>query len=424
MTRALALEEMVHLGDAKSRVTVVCSVGGHVEEEPLARAFAAVVARLPSLRSRVRQDGPYAFSFQPLETGPPQLQVRKGVPGSLREEINTPLPPDGGLVRGVLIEGADEDTFVLSIDHSITDGQSALAVCDAVWRGYTACVEGTFTMPQPEDDGDDGDDALPAALSARLPAHTPEDLAAYVTARGERMRGAPLVHLPYAAGESAAEEELPMRVARVRLDREQTAGVIGASKAAGVSVHGVLVAALLLAVRDAAGGAGTQRMSSMSPVDLRGRLSPPVHPEELFPAASLFFDVLDVREDADVLSLGRRLAENLREAIARGDLEREILAAAQVLRDPSLLNASLVTTNLGNVPVPETPDGLPITDVRCFALGDVSFPQAGFGPLVASVLTVRGQLDIELPYSARCFSAGQMEAIRTSVRGRLLALGS
>lgn len=418
MTRALALEEMVHLGDARSRVTVVCSVSGHVEEEPLARAFAAVVARLPSLRSRVRQDGPYAFSFQPLETGPPQLQVRKGVPGSLREEINTPLPPDGSLVRGVLIEGADEDTFVLSIDHSITDGQSALAVCDAVWRAYTACVEGTFTMPRP------GGDALPAALSARLPAHTPEDLAAYVTARGERMRGAPLVHLPYAAGESAAREELPMRVARVRLDREQTAGVIGASKAAGVSVHGVLVAALLLAVRDAVGGSGTQRMSSMSPVDLRGRLSPPVRPEELFPAASLFFDVLDVPEDADVLPLGRRLAENLREAIARGDLEREILAAAQVLRDPSLLNASLVTTNLGNVPVPETPDALRITDVRCFALGDVSFPQAGFGPLVASVLTVRGQLDIELPYSARCFSPGQMEAVRTSVRERLLALGS
>ncbi|MFI0777856.1 hypothetical protein [Streptomyces sp. NPDC021212] len=421
--RKLAVEEMVHLADNRSRVTVICTVRGGVEDKPLAQAFDATVARIPSLRCGIEQDGPVEFAFRPLTSGLPELQVRPGGPRALTEELNTPLPPGGPLVRATLLRGGDgagedEDTFVLSVDHAITDGQSALAVCHAVWRAYTAAAAGTFTLPEP------AQDALPAPLSARLAPHSPEELAAYVAGRRERMRLAPMASLPFAAADqSLPEGELPLDAARVRLDAEQTARLVGHARAVGVSVHGLVVGSLLLAIREQlATGTETLRLSSMSPVDLRGRLDPPVDPEVMIPAASLFFDILDVPDGADPVSLGREVIGNLRAAIDRGDLAREILAAPQVLMDPSLLRAGLVTTNLGQVPVPEVPDGLEITDLRCFALGDKSFPQAGEGPLVVSVLTVLGRLDIEFPYSRLHFTAGQMAAIREAVRGHLLGL--
>lgn len=429
--RKLSVEEMVHLADNRSRVTVICTVRGGVEDKPLAQAFAATVARVPSLRCRIEQDGPVEFSFRPLpSSGLPELQVRPGGPRALTEELNTPLPPGGPLVRATLLrggdgaegtdgtDGTDEATFVLSVDHAITDGQSALAVCHAVWNAYTAAAAGTLALPEP------AEDALPAPLSARLAPHSPEELAGYVAGRRERMHLAPMASLPFgAAAQGLPEGELPLDAARVRLDAEQTARLVGRARTAGVSVHGLVVGSLLLAIRQQlATGTETLRVSSMSPVDLRGRLDPPVGPEVMIPAASLFFDILDVPDGADPVSLGREVIGNLRAAIDRGDLAREILAAPQVLMDPSLLRAGLVTTNLGQVPVPEVPDGLEVTDLRCFALGDKSFPQAGQGPLVVSVLTVLGRLAIEFPYSRLHFTAEQMAAIREAVRGHLLGL--
>ncbi|QHC20448.1 phthiocerol/phthiodiolone dimycocerosyl transferase family protein [Streptomyces sp. GS7] len=431
--RKLSLEEMVHVPEAtRSRVTVVCTVRGEaggVDEKLLAQAFATAVGRHPSLRSRIRQDGPVAYSFQPLESGLPELQVRPGGPSALAEEINTALPPGGALVRAVLLrgedgevggDGEDGDTFVLSVDHTITDGQSALALNHSLWRAYAALADGTFTAPEAA-----GQD-LPAPLSARLTPYPQEDLAAYVAARGAQVHGVSMGFLPYAAAGRERTGQGPlMDVARVRLTVEETARLVGAAKAGGVSVHGLVVAALLIAIRQQLGGQpADRRLGSMTPVDLRSRLSPPLDGEVLVPAASFFFDVLDVPDDADPVALGRRVVDNLRAAMERGDLAREILAAPQVLRDPSLMRASLVTTNLGSMPVPGLPSGLEITDMRCFALGNASFPQAGRGPLGAAVLTVHGRLGIEFPHSTDCFTPEQLRDACDSVRATLTGLAS
>ncbi|MFK8907929.1 phthiocerol/phthiodiolone dimycocerosyl transferase family protein [Streptomyces sp. YS-3] len=419
MQRRLCPVETIYVAQ-RSRAVLSCTVRGDLDEKLLAAAFAAKVAEHPSLRCRIAvEDG--AHVLQPLAADEvPTLLVREGGPGAYTEEFNTPLPVGGPLVRAVLLRGGDEHTMVLSIDHTITDGHSGIALQNALWDTYTR-----LAGELPGAAGEYGE-LWPEPVSHLLPAVSAAEAEEYLAGRVERTRQRPVVCLPYeAAGTEPAPGEPELGVARVLLEREDTARLLSFAKAEGVSVHGLIAAAALTAVRRRLGGEpGTRTLGCMSPVDLRSRLNPPLAREVMVPAVTSCLDVLDVAHDADPLALARHVTENLHTAIARGDYLQELHLLPKVPRHPALLATSVIVTNMGRVSGPATPAGLQVTDVRLVPAREHYFPEAGRGPLMVCVVSFDGRLGLELPYSAQCFTHEQMEELRSALHTSLLAFAA
>ncbi|MEU1071164.1 MULTISPECIES: condensation domain-containing protein [unclassified Streptomyces] len=416
MQRRLCPVETLYVAQ-RSRAVLSCTVRGDLDEELLAAAFAAKVAEHPSLRCRIAVEDGVAV-LQPLaEHEVPRLLVREGGPDSFTEEFNTPLPVGGPLARAVLLRGGDEHTVILSVDHTITDGHSAIALQNALWDTYTRLAG---DLP-----GAAGryNEEWPAPVSELLPAVSATEAEEYLALRVERTRQRPVVCLPYeAVGAQRPPGEPELGVRRLLLEAEDTERLRRFAKAEGVSVHGLIAAAALTAVRRRLGGEpGTRTLGCMSPVDLRARLDPPLAREVMVPAVTSCLDVLDVAHDADPLALARRVTENLHTAITRGDHLQELHLLPQVPQHPALLATSVIVTNMGRVPGPATPDGLQVTDVRLAPAREHYFPEAGRGPVMVCVVSFEGRLGIELPYSAGCFTHEQMEELRSALHTSLLA---
>jgi len=400
----------------RSRAVIPCTVHGDVDEKLLAAAFAAKVAEHPSLRCRIEQAGE-ACVLQPLEEPDlPGLVVRPGGPTAFSAELNTPLLMGGPLVRAVLLRGEAEHTTVLSVDHTISDGHSAIALHDALWRTYSALADGKSITPA----GAGG--SWPDPVTDRLPPCPKEELEQYLARRIERTRRFPIAALPYEAVETdGAGHRQGVDVRRVLLQPGQTTRLVRFSKAAEVSVHGLVSAALLIALRRKLGAdANARALGCLSPLDLRARLTPPLQREVMVPAVASYLDVLEVTDDADPLSLGRQVTANLHAAIERGDFIQEARILSLAVSNPALLTASVIVTNLGCHPSPPTPRGLDVTDVRLIPVREHYYPEAGKGPLMACVVSFDNRLSIELPYSTECFSHEQIREIRNSVQTTLL----
>lgn len=397
-----------------------CTMRGDLDEKLFAAAFAAKVAEHPSLRCRIAvEDGVHVL--QPMAADElPRLLVRDAGPDAFTEEFNTPLPVGGPLVRAVLLRGADEHTVMLSVDHTITDGHSAIALQNALWDTYTAlCGE----LP---DGAGQYSETWPGPVSELLPPVSEREAEDYLARRVERARQAPVVCLPYeAVGTERAPDRLELGVRRVLLESGETARLLRYAKAEGVSVHGLIAAAALTAVRRRLGGEpGARTLGCLSPVDLRSRITPPLEREVMVPAVTSCLDVLEVAHDADPLALARQVTENLHAAIERGDFLQELHLLPKVPQHPALLATSVIVTNMGRVPGPVTPDGLEVTDVRLAPAREHYFPEAGRGPVMACVVSFDDRLGIELPYSAGCFTEEQMDELGAALHTGLLAFAA
>ncbi|MFD9566490.1 condensation domain-containing protein [Streptomyces sp. NPDC059994] len=419
MQRKLCPVETIYVAQ-RSRAVLSCTVRGDLDEELFAAAFAAKVAEHPSLRCRIAvEDGVHVL--QPMAADElPRLLVRDGGPDSFTEEFNTPLPVGGPLVRAVLLRGSDEHTVMLSVDHTITDGHSAIALQNALWDTYTALAG---ELP---DGVGEYSEQWPSPVSALLPPVSAREADEYLARRVERTRQAPVVCLPYeAVGTERAPGRPELAVQRVLLEPDDTARLLRFAKSEGVSVHGLIAAAALTAVRHRLGGEpGARTLGCLSPVDLRSRLTPPLDREVMVPAVTSCLDVLEVAHDADPLTLARQVTENLHAAIERGDFLQELHLLPKVPQHPALLATSVIVTNMGRVSGPVTPDGLEVTDVRLAPAREHYFPEAGRGPVMVCVVSFDGRLGIELPYSAGCFTHEQMDELRAALHTNLLVFAA
>ncbi|MBT2210865.1 condensation domain-containing protein [Actinomadura sp. NEAU-AAG7] len=409
MERKLNAVEAMLVGDASTRITVVCTLRGGIDADALAAAFAAKVAEHPALRSHVVRT-PDGLRFEPLDPADhPVLQVRPGGRDALEEEIQTPLDPGEALVRAVLLRGDDadgedrEDVVVFAVDHAVSDGISVVTLHEAFWDHYTRAVAGAAPDAPPR--------AVPEPVQVRLRPWSEEDISAHVARRVAEAKEMRPVTLPYGAG-----GEPGIRLEQIRLSAADTEAISAAAKRDGLSRHWLVSGALLTALRrhlDAP--SGPANLSCLTPVDLRSRLDPEVDREDMVLAASWFTAYAEVPEDGEATAVGARLNEGFRRARERGDLELEILGVHRLLEDPSLLMPSLVVTNAGAISTPVTPPGVEITGFRWFGL-------AAMGPLTAFVLTLDGRLTVEFAFNGGFLDEGLVRAFASSVREVLAEL--
>ncbi|MFD9792785.1 condensation domain-containing protein [Streptomyces sp. NPDC059070] len=419
MQRMLCPVETIYVAQ-RSRAVLVCTVRGALDEELLAAAFAAKVAEHPSLRCRIAvEDG--AAVLQPLPPEDrPRLLVREGGPTAFTEEFNTPLPVGGPLVRAVLLRGTDEHSLVLSVDHTITDGHSGIALQNALWDTYTDLVAGR--RPVTAEDREE----YPEPVSVQLPETSEPELEEYLARRVRRTVERPVVSLPYAAvGAERTPGRPELDVRRLVLEPHETSGLLQYAKSQRVPVHGLVAAAALTAVRGLLGDDPDPRtLGCLSPVDLRSRLATPLAREVMVPAVTTCLDVFDVAPGTDPLALAREVTESLHTAIDSGEYLHELHLLPKVPQHPAILATSVIVTNMGRVATPVVPDGLEVTDVRLAPARENYFPQAGRGPVMVCVVSFGDRLGIELPYSTACFTDEQVEAVRGALHTALLGFAA
>ncbi|MFI1197384.1 condensation domain-containing protein [Micromonospora sp. NPDC020750] len=418
MRRRIARSERMYVSEIRTQALQICVVRGGVDAQLLDAAFTAVLAEAPGLRSRLEKDGDdyYLSLLEPSEL--PRLHVRRNEPGAQLQEYNKPLHLGGPLARAVLLTGADEDVVMFGVDHAICDGRSATAFCRRIWQRYIDIQSGSYSAPEPRPQ------EWPAPLDDWLPPRSEAELDAYVQERLKRAEGAPVASLPFRAAGStpAVPAESLMTSRRLRLTESETTGLLAFAKDAGVSVNGLVAAALLAAVR-----AGLpeeldgHRLSSFCTVDLRDQVAPGLSHEAMVPMVSWYRDLLEVPRGVDLVKLGHRFTTELRAGIERGDAPREMQALDRLLPHPQLWPTSLVLTNVGRIDGPPSPKGLEIVDMTKFPLSSRWDPERGAGPLLASPATIYGRFSIEMPYSTQCFTTEQMDSIHDHIRDSLLA---
>ncbi|GAA2785369.1 hypothetical protein GCM10010505_11890 [Kitasatospora aburaviensis] len=413
MQRLLCPVETLYVGQ-RSRAVISCAVSGGVDPQVLTAAFADLTAKHPPLRCRIaREDA--GFVLQELDT-PPRLLVREDADHGYADELNAPLPVGGPLVRATLLRGGGTDTVVLVVDHTVTDGHSAIALHHALWDRYAQLLAAPGTAPEPWCTD------WPAPLTEQLPPCPEEEVARYFDRRVAAARARPVELVPYDA--AGGVEGGRIEIARLRLDAERTLQLRRAAAAFGVSVQGLVAGALLVAARRRLPGEGPRTLGCLSPVDLRSRMTPPVPRELMIAAVTSNVQALDVAPDSEPVELARTVTGGLRRALEAGEPPLEVRIMPRVAEFPPLMAGTVIATNMGAVAAPPLPEGLELLDVRLVPAREQYFPQAGRSPLMACVTTFAGRLAVEFPYWTECFSGPFMAALRDDVQAALLDLAA
>ncbi|GLZ29659.1 hypothetical protein Lesp02_18490 [Lentzea sp. NBRC 105346] len=376
-----------------TRVNWACHLRGGVDRDLLATAFDHVVATQPVLRTRL-SGRDHLF----VGAEPPRLEV-SGV--SPQEEAATAF--DGPLVRAALCTSGDEDVFVLGIEHLVADGRSAFMVLNWIWEAYTALAEGCPAPVPPE-----------AALVSPLDLLSTVD-EAYVAKR--RASAVDVAHVPFAP-ETGSRTEL----SRTRLD-ERTTGLLAArAKAEGVTMHGVIAAALLLAARAEMPATGAMPLGLFTGVDLRTRLALPAN--AVVNNGGWFVDTIAVERAGDPLRLADGITRRLRAAVDEGVPELELRGFAETLVDPGYVRGvTLITSNIGVVTPPRLPAGLEMTDLWTgMVVPDRPRPPVEHGPFSANALTFDGRLHVGILHRPDCFGYRQVRRMLDHVAATLTEL--
>ncbi|MEV5284487.1 condensation domain-containing protein [Streptomyces albidoflavus] len=423
MLRALCPVENLYVAQ-RSRAFLSCALRGNVDPSVLAEAFDALTTEHPTLRSRiVPAEGGHALELLP-EDERPRLIRREGGDEAYIEELNVPLPVGGPLSRAALVTtGPDTHLLTVTIDHTVTDGHSAITFMNALWDRYgelVATVPGQ-TPPVPVAEAE-----WPRPVSELLPAADPEETEKYLLRRVEETGAHPVELLAFdtprdrPAG-SGDPSEHRIEVRRLVLDAEETTRLRSAARDAGVSVHGLVAAALMTAARARLDGDGPRVLGCMSPVDLRARLTPPVSPSVMVASVTSHLQAVPVGGETDRLDLAREVSTRLRESVERGDHFHEMRIMPRVPAHPALQMGSVIVTNMGATAAPRFPEGVEGTDVRLVPARESYFPQAGRSPVMACVVSFDNRLAVELPHHTACFTPQYMRAFRDDVRTALLA---
>lgn len=432
MRRALCPVETLYVGQ-RSRAVLSCAVRGRLDAAALSKAFDTVTEEQPTLRTRITSnDAGYALELLG-EAERPRLLLRTGGDEVYGEELNTPLPVGGPLVRAVLAgePGAERHLFVMTVDHTITDGHSAITLHNTLWDRYRALVEGDEAareFPAPGSDGTDAAAAWPVPVSELLPYADEAETAGYLERRLAETEARPVELVPYDAPRQpdAADpaDGHRVEVCRLLLDADRTDGLRRRARDAGVSVHALVGSALLTAARSRLDGDGPHVLGCLSPVDLRSRLTPPLSPTVMVAAVTTHLHAVTVGTDTEPLALAGEVGTHLRDAIERGDHFRDMRITPQVPRHPALQTGTVIVTNMGSVPGPRLPGEAEVTDVRLVPGREQYFPQAGRSPLMACVVSFDGRLAVEFPHHTACFSPAFMRAYRDDVRRALLSFAT
>jgi hypothetical protein len=295
-------------------------VEGELSTEALRTALDALRARHPYLRLAIADE----------ESGPRFLSTDNPIP--LREvhsdevddtrwarevderEFAEPIDwRSGPLARAVVLRQPGQvSDLIISIPHCIADGTTALALLRQ-WVRLSA------TPPAP--DSDPVGELVPSPVESLFQAHHREmsDMPAKEPEAGNESEPA----YDGQVGRFVPDRFVPFDQRRTRMlhraiDGDALENLLHACRRRGVTMHGVLAAAMACAVARDAGAEPRTPFAVGSPVDFRAELTRPVAEDEVGCYVSAVHSVVAYQPD-DVWSMARFVNRDIAERRRRGE---------------------------------------------------------------------------------------------------------
>ncbi|MEC3919624.1 phthiocerol/phthiodiolone dimycocerosyl transferase family protein [Nocardia sp. CDC160] len=399
-------------------------VGGPVAAERVAAAADALLAEYPLLRMGVvdragrdpwlRPEAASSIPVRRMVTGDGEAWV-----GAIDAELRTPFDLRKGLVRvvdiavGVGTDGEFHD-IVLTVSHIIVDGRSLMTLL----RKLVLHVGGHGAAPVERDSTAPADVVIPAAARGfwRYAYTNLFDQVAALRARPVRLTGTPV--------------ELSDRRTRVVhrvVDREALADLVSDCRRAGVTVHGMLAAAVAGAIGRAAdpGVAGFAGIGS--PVDFRSLLEPAPEPDDLGIYAPVLVGFVPFGPELSVW----KAARSVKRQLDRGVRERRHLSTVAGMRFGTPKDAragrrlagmvdrrapwNVSVTNIGRVDFPGRVGAHRISDLTLAASNSC------VSVMTVAVATAHDEMRLAFCYVEQVVTARRAEAFADAVVSALLA---
>ncbi|MFB8005383.1 hypothetical protein [Nocardia sp. NPDC056000] len=387
-------------------------VHGRLTTEQIERATAAVLAEYPLLRMGVVDTGDGHPRAEPLDE--PRIPLRQfgcaehdAWQRQIDTEMITPIEVSAGFARLTDIAYApgtsgEYHDLVLTISHIIVDGRSLMTVLRKIIEYAVRDEIGRPVADRPAIAP--SDDLIPAAARGfwRYAYTTLLDQAAALVLRPRRLRGSAPVALP----------DRLTRVVHRKVPAELLAVLADDCRRAGVTVHGVLAAAVARAIGEASGSArGIAGIGS--PVDFRGLLDPQPEPDEL----GNYAPVLTTFVRYGARNSPWRAARSVNRQLARGVRQRRHLSTVAGMRfgTPRTVQTgtrivemvdrrapwNVSVTNLGRLDFPEEIDGLGLSGLT------VAATNSCVSALTVAIVTAHEEMRI-----AFCYVDGVLDAVQ------------
>ncbi|QBS43343.1 acyltransferase [Nocardia sp. CS682] len=446
--RPLAPSEQIFAG-AQVYVGYAVQVSGRLDPAALSSAYDAVVRAYPVLGA----------GLEPTESGNHVLVAGTGAAPEISVVDSDPerllVAPafDQRVALSALRVVRDGETASVTLltHHSVADAYHSLAVLAELWSCYTDVVDGHSVerevQPYPQ--------SVEELLAARGIEKTAEpDAAEQPTPGGSVLSDSAAASIPVAHSGSAAspgrattnaaatsnaarvpEPAMPeavsedtgfvsLRTTRCHLSSAETAELVELGHREGVTINGLVSAAIMLGEAEVLGLALTDILLTY-PVDLRSRLIPPVGLTEGTNVLG-FANHLSTA-NIGLLDLARGICESLRAGLASGTVQRTPLHIPEMAGELELMPGMVLVTNWGRVPDLRAPDGLHINDFRS-TLTARADRTGGHDPEVPGgsaciVSTFGGRLSIEIhhPESTTAQQQRRIDALTAKLRGALAA---
>jgi hypothetical protein len=388
------------------------SVVGELDIAALGAAFAALRRAYPVVTCRIVEVAGRGYLLAPGERPPVGMWASEGDPDVVWLPAEPVDPASQLAYLDVVLSDAGRSRITLFAHHSIADAGHCVELLSRLWGYYTDYVESGTTTVVPQD--------------------YPQSLEWYAAARGitrKVLSGFEDVARTLSAAEQcvAADPAIPapsvlVRPRRTMLDRETTARIIGLGRRQGVTVNGLVTAALLRAYASEKPSATTDPLSvgCLYPVDLRSRLIPPVPVAAGTNMAGLASFAADIDVSAGIIELAQRISSRLHHDLVGGITQQSVLHFPDFFGPNRIhsLAGHVAITNTGLVPTFRVPADLEISDYEIVYLSAHPRPSAGAAAaLTFLVYTFTGRLSVGLLGGALT-----ADCLLTAVRKELTAL--
>ncbi|MCA6091851.1 condensation domain-containing protein [Streptomyces sp. SCA3-4] len=379
---------------------------GRLDLDALASAVEDLLVLHPVLSARiVASDQGHVLRLDPSVPGP-RLGVADG-----GDEAGSPYAPDTPLFRVVVTEEAeDRHRLALSVHHAISDGVSALTLLHTLWRSYSARVAGRAPVLPPRTAG------LPRPVEEHFRARfSAEELHDFLRNRSAKIRDLVPACIPACAAGRSTGAQAGVHRRRVPLSAGSVDQLTCAAKAARMSLHALACGIALCAVHSQTPFPdGTVPMTCLSALDLRRRFRPPMSMHEMVLAATASQAVVEVGPDCHPLGIGRRVLEQLREAVLNNTVQKAIAATAELMDEVAHAPISVLVSDLTT----KTPPLQLPPDLSSGPIDGCALPP---GPLPSVFLTGSQDdtagLDITLVMAADWFTARQADDLAEAIEG-------
>ncbi|MEU2254271.1 acyltransferase [Nocardia xishanensis] len=391
-------------------------VEGELDIAALRSAFGALLRTHPILACRIGEDATGTGHLLRPAGDAVGAWVRAGDTATVRLPDET-LDPSVQLAYLDVVTEDARARVTLYAHHAVADAGHCVALLARLWDRYTDEVAGVANDGAPHD--------FPRPLEWYAARHgIPRS-----GVSGLEAASRPLPHAPILPPDPVTPAPASLaRPERTTLEPEATARIVELSRRHGVTVNGLVTAALLRAYAETASEAADSSAEDRAydavplrcvyPVDMRARLTPPVAAADGTNMAGLAAFAADITPATGVVELAQRISARLRHDLAEGIVQQSVLHFPEFFGPTAIhsLAGHIAVTNTGRVPRFRTPPELALTDYEIVYLS--AHPRPSAGPSAAVTFLVYTFAD---RLCVGVLGGGQLAARLPSAVGRELA---